>query len=251
MRHGMAMCVVGTVLLMMVSGCTVQQEDAKKKDSEVRSAPLVLVEKGASLAPIIVFKDAPPMIRKAADELAAYIEKVGGVKPQVIEGLPDPVPARAIWIGFQPKLKELFPKTDFVFKHPEEILIACDGKNLVIAGRDRWDPQHLVLKDRSKNPTLFSQKEYGTVNAVYTFLQDYLDVRWLWPGEIGEDIIRKQKIAFAPFEYRYHPQIRQRCGILRLSAPGENRGVSQDWGRLQRMNLDSSNTGGHWAYLSS
>ena len=246
MRHGMAMCLVGAVMLMVVSGCTVPQENAKKKDSEVRSAPLVLVEKGVSLAPIIVFKDAPPMIRKAADELAAYIEKVGGVKPQVIEGLPDPVPARAIWVGFQPKLKELFPKTDFVFKHPEEILIACDGKNLVIAGRDRWDPQHLVLKDRSKNPTLFSQKEYGTVNAVYTFLQDYLDVRWLWPGKLGEDIIKKENIAFAPFEYRYHPQIRQRCGILRLSAPGDLRGVSQDWGRLQRMNLDSSNTAGHW-----
>ena len=67
MRHGMAMCLVGAVMLMVVSGCTVPQENAKKKDSEVRSAPLVLVEKGASLAPIIVFKDAPPMTRKAAE----------------------------------------------------------------------------------------------------------------------------------------------------------------------------------------
>ena len=245
MKHVMAMCVVGTVLLMVASGCTVPQEDAKKKDSGVRAAPLILVDKGASLAPIIVFKDAPPRTRQAADELAAYIEKVGGVKPQVIEGLPDPVPEHAIWVGFQPKLKELFPKTDFDFKNPEEILIACDGKNLVIAGRDRWDPQHMVGKDRSKNPTVFLQQEYGTVNAVYTFLQDYLDVRWLWPGEIGEDIIRREKIAFAPFEYRYHPQIRMRTGILIQSGLGDNRAVSFDWGRLQRMNLDSSNPG-HW-----
>ena len=248
MRNGMAMCLVGAVLLMVVSGCTVPQEDAKKKDSEIRAAPLVLVEKGVTLAPIIVFKDAPPMTRKAADELAAYIEKVGGVKPQVIEGLPVPVPEHAIWVGFQPKLKELFPKTDFDFKNPEEILIACDGKNLVIAGRDRWDPQHLVLKDRSKNPTEFWQQEYGTVNAVYTFLQDYLDVRWLWPGEIGEDIIRKEKIAFAPFEYRYHPQIRARSGIFCQSVLGDNRAVSFDWGRLQRIHLDSSNTTGHLWY---
>ncbi len=241
MKHGMAMCVVGTVLLMVVSGCTMLQEDAKKNDSEVQAAPLVLVEKGASLAPIIVFKDAPPMTRKAADELAAYIEKVGGVKPQVIEGLPVPVPEHAIWVGFQPKLKELFPKTDFDFKYPEEILIAANDKNLVILGRDRWDPQHLVLKDRSKNPTELWQQEYGTVNAVYTFLQDYLDVRWLWPGEIGEDIIRKEKIAFGPFEYRYHPQIRLRSGILYMSAPGDGRGISHDWARLQRMQLDSAN----------
>ena len=245
MKHVMAMCVVGTVLLMVASGCTVPQEDAKKKDSEIRAVPLVLVDKGVSLAPIIVFSNAPPMTRHAADELAAYIEKVGGVKPQVIEGLPDPVPEHAIWVGFQPKLKELFPKTDFEFNNPEEILIACDGKNLVIAGRDRWDPQHMVGKDRSKNPTVFLQQEYGTVNAVYTFLQDYLDVRWLWPGEIGEDIIRREKIAFAPFEYRYHPQIRMRTGILIQSGLGDNRAVSFDWGRLQRMNLDSSNPG-HW-----
>ena len=235
----MAMCVVGTVLLMVASGCTMLQEDAKKKDSEVRAAPLILLDKGVSLAPIIVSKDAPPMTRKAADELAAYIEKVGGTKPQVIEGLPDPLPEKAIWVGFQPKLKELFPKTDFDFKYPEEILIACDGKNLVIAGRDRWDPLHMVVKDR----LTFNgwQQEFGTVNAVYTFLQDYLDVRWLWPGKTGEDIIQKEKIAFAPFEYRYHPQFRMRCGILCESTPTNNQGVSHDWARLQRMQLDSSN----------
>ena len=240
MRHGMAMCVVGTVLLMVVNGCTVPQEDAKKKDSEVRAAPLILVDKGVSLAPIIVFKDAPPMTRKAADELAAYIEKVGGAKPSVIEGLPDPLPEKAIWVGFQPKLKELFPKTDFDFRNPEEILIAANDNNLVILGRDRWDPQHLVVKGGYDKVEGW-QQEFGTVNAVYTFIQDYLDVRWLWPGETGEDVVRKEKIAFAPFEYRYHPQIRLRSGILRLSAPADLRGVSHDWVRLQRMQLDSSN----------
>ena len=59
MRHGMAMCVVGTALLVLVNGCTVSQGDSKKKDSEVRAAPLTLVDQGKSLAPIIVFKDAP------------------------------------------------------------------------------------------------------------------------------------------------------------------------------------------------
>ncbi len=228
--------------------------------SAIRSFPawrgeLVLVDQSKSLAPIIVFKDAPPITRKAADELAAYIEKVGGVKPNVIEGLPDPVPERAIWVGFQPKLKELFPKTDFDFKNPEEILIACDGRNLVIAGRDRWDPQHMVVKGRWDQPIKGWQQEYGTVNAVYTFIQDYLDVRWLWPGETGEDIIRKETIAFAPFEYRYNPKIRLRYSILLWATPTDPRGaVSADWSRLQRMLLDSANCSyriyapdGHWS----
>ncbi len=240
MRHGMAMCVVGTVLLMVVAGNFLGQEESKKNAPEVRVAPLILVDKGASLAPIIVFKDAPAMIRKAANELASYIEKVGGAKPAVIEGLPNPLPKKAIWVGFQPKLKELFPKTNFDFKYPEEILIVANKNNLAIVGRDRWDPQHLVVKGGYGKVEGW-QQEFGTVNAVYTFIQDYLDVRWLWPGETGEDIVRKEQIAFAPFEYRYHPQIRLRSGILRLSAPGDGRGVSHDWVRLQRMQLDSSN----------
>ncbi len=255
MRHGMAIWGIGAALLVVAAGCMEAREQAKQKDSEVRAAPLTLVEKGASLAPIIVFSNAPPRTRQAADELAAYIEKVGGVKPQVIEGLPDPVPERAIWVGFQPKLKELFPKTDFDFKHPEEILITANGNHLAILGRDRWDPEHMVVKAHySKGPIKGWQQEYGTVNAVYTFIQDDLDVRWLWPGETGEDIIKKAKIAFAPFEYRYHPKIRMRCGIFLFSTPGDPRGViSLDWSRLQRMLLDSSNcmyipatADGHW-----
>ena len=207
---------------------------------------LVLVNKGRSLAPIVVFSNAPPNTRQAADELAQYIEKISGAKPQVIEGLPDPVPEHAIWVGYQPKLKELFPKIDFEFKHPEEILNACDGKNLVIAGRDRWDPDRLTIT-RPRGKPVSIQQEYGTCNAVYTFLQDYLGVRWLWPGELGEDIIKKDTIAFAPFESRYHPQWRYRAGLFAIYSRAYRRGSKHDWIRFQRIVLDSweLEVGGH------
>jgi hypothetical protein len=64
---------------------------------------LVLVENGVSRVPIVVFKDAPPFTRRAADELAQYIEKTSGAKPQIIEGDPQPTPAHAIWVGYQPR----------------------------------------------------------------------------------------------------------------------------------------------------
>jgi len=209
------------------------------------AADLVLVEKGVSEAPIIVFKGAPPFTRRAADELAEYIEKISGAKPKVIEGEPKPIPPHAIWVGYQPVLEKLFPTLDFDFKHPEEILIAANENHLVIAGRDRWDPDHLVVKGR--NFTIEGkQQEYGTANAVYTFLEDYLDVRWLWPGEIGEDILKRATIAFPPFVYRFHPPFRQRVTLFRLSALGDGRGMSHDWTRFQRLQLDSLQTpGGH------
>ena len=210
---------------------------------------VVLVENGVSRAPIVVFKDAPPYTRLAADDLARYIEKTSGAKPKVIEGTPNPIPKHAVWVGYQPVLEKLFPKTDFDFKHPEEILIAANGKHLAIVGRDRWDPEHLVVifGRRGKRKIVGKQQEYGTANAVYTFLQDNLGVRWFWPGELGEDVLKRKTIAFAPFEYRYHPQIRSRGGVFTFSKlKYRGYGRSHDWVRYQRLRLDSLELhGGH------
>ena len=207
---------------------------------------LVLVEHGVSRAPIIVFKDAPPRTRQAADELADYIQKASGVRPEVVEGEPQPLPERGIWVGFQPGLKKLFPNVDFGFKHPEEILIAANENHLVIAGRDRWDPEYMDGYGRLA-PITGRQQEYGTINAVYTFLHDHLHVRWLWPGETGEDILPQKGLALAPFEYRYHPQIRSRNGLFCRLALGHSKdGPAQQWARFQRLQLDSLElAGGH------
>lgn len=214
--------------------------------SSARAGDLVLVEDGVSRVPIVVFEEAPPYTRQAAGELATYIERVSGAKPKLIEGVPDPVPQHAVWVGFQPKVAELFLQLDFDFSHPEEVLIAANDDHLVIAGRDRWNPDHLVVQGIDEQ-IVGKQQEYGTVNAVYTFLQKYLDVRWLWPGELGEDVIERETIAFAPFEYRYHPQIRARSGVFHFSELG-NRGYgrSYQWSRRQRLQLDSLDMpGGH------
>jgi len=212
--------------------------------SSVHAADLVLVAKDTAPAPIIVFKDAPPRTRDAAVTLAEYIEKISGVKPAVMDGEPQPLPERAIWIGVQPVLKTLFPKTDFDFKHAEETLIAANEKHLVIAGRDRWNPAHMEAKGRLAMKTGI-QQEYGTANAVYSFIQEQLGVRWLWPGE--EDVIKGERIAIAPMEQRYHPQIRARGGMLVRTSLGDNKESAEEfWARFQRVQLDSMDmNGGH------
>ena len=214
------------------------------------ASALTLVEDGESQAPIIVFEDAPPFIQQATDELAEYIERTTGARPEVIEGAPEPIPAHAIWVGYQPAMDSLFPEQDFDFEHPEEILIAANENHLAILGRDRWDPDHLKVDfpqpPGGSNPGARGvmtvngvQKEYGTVNAVYTFLQKYLDVRWLWPGELGIDVIERDTIRFEPFTYRYHPQFRSRAGIFNFSMLGKQSGHSKQWSRRQRLQLDS------------
>ncbi len=214
--------------------------------SSLAATEFTLVDSTANIgpAPIIVFKDAPPRTRDAAVTLADYIEKITGARPEVIDGEPQPLPQRAIWVGFQPALNALFPQTDFAFKHPEEILITANEKHLVIAGRDRWDPQRMEAQVGREKVT-GKQQEYGTVNAVYSFLQDQLGVRWLWPGELGEDLIRRERIAIAPLQYRHHPQIRSRGGVFNFSSLGnKGYGRAHEWTLRQRLQLDSLAMGG-------
>ncbi len=202
------------------------------------NAKLVIVEDGQSRAPIVVAEDASPRTLQAADELAGYIEQISGARPEILEGHPDPLPQHAIWVGYQPVLEGLFPAVDFVFEHPEEILIAANENHLVIAGRDRWDPDNMTMLDRRGREIIGVQQEYGTVNAVYTFLQDQLGVRWLWPGKLGEDIIEQSTIGFEPFTERYHPQIRGRQFVFMIYTLNTAMG-GHEWARHQRLQLDS------------
>jgi hypothetical protein len=206
----------------------------------------VLAVKGSPPAPIIIAPDVTPRTRDAANELADYVGKITGTRSPILDAAPPSPPDHAIWIGVQPHVKKLFPTVDFEFKHPEEILIAANENHVVIAGRDRWDPAHPnatnadgVIKNK--------QQEYGTVNAIYTFIQDQLGVRWLWPGELGEDVIPRDRIAIAPMEYHYHPQIRSRGGVIHYSSLGnKGYGKSHEWTLRQRLQLDSlPMEGGH------
>lgn len=212
----------------------------------LRGADFVLVdtESGVPPAPIIVFKDAPPHTREAADVLAGYIGKISGVAPAVIDGAPSTIPERAIWVGVQEAVKPLFPGIDLDFRHQEETLIAANEKHLLIAGRDRWNPARMEAKGRLAMKTGI-QQEYGTANAVYTFLQDQLGVRWLWPDE--DDVVKQARIAIAPCALRYHPQIRSRHGMLQKLSLGDSKeGVDELWARYQRVQLDSMDmSGGH------
>ncbi len=211
------------------------------------AADLILAAKDTPPAPIVVFSDAPPRTREVADVLADYIAKISGQKPAIIEGEPSPMPERAIWVGVQPAVKTLFPKIGFDFKHPEEIVIAANEKHVVIAGRDRWDPARLDIETR-EGVIKGVQQEYGTINAVYTFLQDQLGVRWIWPGELGEDVPKNERIALnAPFEHRHHPQMRARGTVFNYAELGnKGYGKSHEWTMRQRLQLCSlAMEGGH------
>jgi len=210
----------------------------------LKAGDFILVDEATQPAPIVVFAGAPPLTREAATMLADYVEKISGKRPAVLDGAPSPTPKRAIWVGLQPEVAALFPGLDLEFRHPEEILLAANENHLLVAGRDRWDPARLDVE--TKEGTIKGkQQEYGTANAVYTLLQAKLGVRWLWPGELGEDYVKQTTIRIAPFEHRHHPTIRSRSGVINFSSLGnKGYGKSHDWTRFQRLQLHSMDLGG-------
>ncbi len=213
---------------------------------DLEAAGIVLADPSAGVAPapVIVAPGAPLRTREAAATLAEYLGKLCGAPPEVLDGPPASLPDRAIWVGVQPAVKQLFPGTDFEFAHPEETLILAKDGHLVLAGRDRWDPAHMEAKGRLATKTGL-QQEYGTANAVYSFLQDQLGIRWLWPGE--EEWERRDSLVIAPCEIRYHPTIRARSGLFVKLSLGDNKeGADELWARWQRVQLDSMDiSGGH------
>ena len=208
------------------------------------AADFILVDPEAGAAPIVIPTGLPPRTRDAAVTLADTIEQISGLRPQLIEGDAKEIPKQAIWVGIHPRLIAAAPDLDLQFEHPEETLIAVSETAVVIAGRDRWNPDHTEEKGRLSIKTGM-QQEYGTANAVYTFIRDQLNVRWLWPGET--DFVKRTRITVAPFEKRYHPPFRARAGVFQKLSLGDNQeGIDELWARFQRVQLDSMELiGGH------
>lgn len=210
-------------------------------------AGLNLVRPDGAALPIVLAADAAPHTRAAAAELAAQLEIISGARPVIVEGTPDPLPTQALWVGYQPALNGLFPGKDFTLKHPEEIFLIGNDNHIAITGRDQWDPEHPTFQGR-RYPIENKQGEHGNANAVFTFLQDVIGVRWLYPGDLGTDYPGAESLQIAPFEIRHHPQFRSRSGLFNQLELGYIKGgAEQDWARHQRVLLHSLDMlGGHY-----
>jgi hypothetical protein len=248
--HSILVTCLGLALLSGFSACdqAPQSSPPSKQASPPPKGPaLPLVGSEGGALPVILPENPPPLSRDAADYLAWCIEKISGVRPEVLEGAPDPLPARAIWVGYQPALDALLPGVDFSYSHPEEVVNASNSNHVAITGRDVWDPEFPTYPGR-RFPIENWQKESGTANAVYTFLQDTIGVRWLYPGELGTDFPGVESLQVRPFVYRYHPQFRSRAGIFHQLDRGYiKEGDTQNWVKHQRILLHSlPMNGGHY-----
>ena len=77
---------------------------------------------------------------------------------------------------------------------PGGIVLSAKGHVLALFGTDARTPAD----------------PHGTRYAVTTFLEDKLGVRYLWPGELGKVVPRRETIVVEDFQHRFTPTLAQR-----------------------------------------
>ena len=162
--------------------------------------------------------EAPRSVRNAAQELQGYIEKSTSAKLPIIAGeapakshfiaLGDTPAARAAGIGANEVPLEGFR------------LVSRDG-NLFIAGPDTGDNETTTEGGTST----------GTLNGVYTFIEEYLDVRWLLPGPMGEDVPPRPSVIVPAVDRIEHPFFHNR----RVPGMQNEQPAVQVWSARQKL----------------
>ncbi|NUQ64960.1 MAG: DUF4838 domain-containing protein [Pirellulales bacterium] len=154
------------------------------------AAPVEVIRDRASSHAIYHEPGAPSSVVMAASELQHYLEKAGGVKLQIVTQPREPM----ISLGANAASRSAGLSLDGV--PLEGFRIVTRGRNVYILGPDTADNELTPGGGTSA----------GTRNGVYTFLEKYLGVRWLVPGEhgdyvprSGEVLIPETDLADAPF----------------------------------------------------
>jgi hypothetical protein len=215
---------------------------------------VTLVEKGKARA-VIVLPDKPsPAAEAAARVLREHVRQMSGAElPVRMEGLVKGEPnAEEAWVLVGEG--KLTGKLGLSSKGLGAGGIALSAKGHVLA----------LFGSDGRTPT----DPHGTRYAVTTFLEDKLGVRYLWPGELGKVVPRRDTIAVADFAYRFTPQLGQRrirnmgyhdrmqvgldrlgftkADYLRLRAEAERARVGpSDWFGWHRLGGTLSLNGGH------
>ena len=133
---------------------------------------LALVRDSKSDYAIFHTADAPASVRTGAVELRHYIREATGAELQIVTSPAE----KMICLGDGPAAR----KAGLTVKdlELEGFRVAVRDDDLYILGPDTPDG----------GMTPGGGVSNGTLNGVYTFIHDVLDVRWLMPGPLGDDV---------------------------------------------------------------
>jgi len=190
--------------------------------------PLTLIADGKS--DYAIYRDplAAPSVKLAAQEVQRVIREATGVELP----LSDEPAARMICVGNNMQSKACGFETD-PLPH-DAFLIATRNGNLFLLGRDFPGDNYLERGWTSR----------GTLSAAYDFLERFVGVRWLMPGDVGEEIPKLSKLTVPALDEQQIPRfpVRYLVDIQDRRPPGDKGpNVPREW--LLRQKMPSTSDG--------
>lgn len=156
----------------------------------------VIAGQGKSTFTIILPADSPLSVQEAARELQQDIELATGARLP-LQRDDEKIPPPYISLGNTHQAQAADITAQGIAEDGFHIVTKAD--NLYILGPD--------TPDRNGKPKIGS---HGTANGVYSFLEEYLNVRWLMPGELGRDVPVKSTFTLGEIDQIVVPKFKSR-----------------------------------------
>ncbi|MES2300367.1 MAG: DUF4838 domain-containing protein [Pseudomonadota bacterium] len=213
------------LVALALCACAAQIAAAAVAATAPAGAPLALARHGVSAYAIYVDPNAPPSVAHSAQALQAYINKVAAVSLPIVGERPR---GHFISVGHTAAARAAGFDTSALLY--DGFRIATREGNLFILGNDTPGEQLNAQGGASA----------GTANGVFTFIEDYLGVRWLGP-EAGAEVARAvDEVTVAPLERAEAPPFAYRV----LPYIGAGAGVPQ-WERHMKLGKVAAPAHGH------
>lgn len=186
-------------------------------------ADVTIVEKGQSSLSIVVPQAATESVQKAAEELQKDIEIASGALLKIEK---DDVTSAGHYISLGSTSQATAAGVVSEKMADESYRIVTKDGSLFILGPDTAEGEWTARNGTS----------HGTANGVYSFLEEFLDVRWLMPGEIGRDVPKKDSISVAEMDRSYTPPFNyRRVSHLYDYATQKQVRTAMAWGQTQKQ----------------
>ncbi len=185
------------------------------------SAQVSLVRDGKANAAIVTANTPTETARYAAQELAEHIERATGVALTIVaeSATPSDLHTR-VYIGDTETGQRNGIDTEHLPR--ETYVMRSVGNDLFIAGHEG-----------DGDPLSESNPDSGTLFGVYEFLERFVGVRWLWPGELGTFVPKTDTVEFSSVNALERPALNFRGLYLsRIQSVINGQPISEEDARL-------------------
>jgi hypothetical protein len=210
-------------------------------------ADVIIADNGKSNFTIVLPARAPQSVHTAAQELQRNIAIATGVNLSIKKDS-EPVSGNIISLGSTRQASRAKLSASQIADSGYRILTK-DG-HIFIIGLDTASTQgdtrttrHDITPDPNADGPQYTKEagfSNGTANGVYTFLEDYLGVRWLMPGTLGHDVPKKQTFLIPDIDRTDVPTFIFRDLNLISLLPGKPMPEINNWRSYQKLGTSIS-----------